>query len=332
MACSSSSSPASPVASDTDASPQVVLPVCDGGGLTVAFNPMYSAYDGMHTFSIPAIVVGANDNVVWSADSTYVGMMSDSERPNEVLLTMQSAGDTTIVVTSVDGTKCATAQLHIEQSTPQNWMIGEARYNDGKSVVLNSAAGTTLDQGSGGPACTSCHGETATGGLFTDVSHTPEQTGGFSDQDILNIVLHGEFPEGGAFDPNIVSYTAWHAFHQWDDIMPSQQLGIVTYLRSLTPEPQKGAPNFNVFMPDSGPPAVPDAAADAGATDGGQGDGGEPIDSGEVDSTVSTGFEGGAVDSGQPEASTVDAALDALASEAGPSDAGAAEPDAGESD
>jgi hypothetical protein len=307
-ACSSSSSPASPVATEAGASdatlPPVALPVCDGGGLTIAYNPMYSAYDGVHTFSIPAVVVGASDNVVWSADSTYVGMMADSERPNEVLLTMQSAGDTTIVVTSVDGTKCGTAQLHIEQSTTQNWMIGEARYNDGVSLVLNGAAGGTgspLEQGTGGPACTGCHGVTATGGPFTDVSHTPEQTGGFSDQDILNIVLHGDFPDGGYFDPSIVSYSAWHNFHQWDDIMPGQQLGIITYLRSLTPEPQKGEADFpNVS--GSGTPS--DSGADA---------------QGAIDA--------GAVDSGQPDTGTADAALDAPASEAGPSDAGAAEAD-----
>jgi hypothetical protein len=282
---------------------------------------MYSAYDGVHTFSIPAVVVGANDNVVWSADSTYVGLMADSERPNEILLTMQSAGDTTIVVQSVDGTKCGTAQLHIEQSTPQNWMIGEARYNDGVSLVLNGASGGTgspLEQGTGGPACTSCHGETATGGPFTDVSHTPEQTGGFSDQDILNIVLHGEFPDGGSgnpFDPSIVSFSAWHSFHQWDDIMPGQELGIITYLRSLTPEPQKGEANFGAFGTDSGSPTVTDAAADAqGSGDAGQTDGGGPVDSGHVDATVSGG--------------TADAALDAPAT----LDAGTAEPDAAETD
>src|ERR1700722_8151332 len=57
----------------------VALPTCDGGGLTVAFNPMYSAYDGVHTFSVPALVVGSSDNVVWSADSTFVGITPDME-------------------------------------------------------------------------------------------------------------------------------------------------------------------------------------------------------------------------------------------------------------
>jgi len=312
-ACSSSALPSPDTSVDgslaTATASEVVLPVCDGGGLTVAFNPMYSAYDnGVHQFTIPAVVVGSNDNVVWSADSAYVGMMADMERPNEVLLTMQAAGTTTIVVQSVDGTKCGSAQLIISPSTTQNWMIGEARYNDGISLVLNGASGGTgspLEQGSGGPACTSCHGETATGGPFTDVSHTPEQTGGFSDQDLLNIILHGDFPDGGNFDTSIVSYKAWHAFHQWDDIMPSQQLGIITYLRSLTPRPQDGQPNFCAFPGAAGCPIL-----DAGAA----------TDSGEVDSAVST------PDAGEAGSSPHEAGAD------GSVDTGAAEPDAGEAD
>jgi hypothetical protein len=338
-ACSSNSaSPSSPINDGGSASTvsQVALPVCDGGGLTVAFNPMYSAYDGVHDFSVPAVVVGANDNVVWSADSTYVGIMADNERPNEVLLTMLASGTTTIVVQSADGTKCGSAQLIISPSTSQNWMIGEARYNDGISLVLNGASGGTgspLEQGTGGPACTSCHGETATGGPFTDVSHTPEQTGGFSDQDLLNIILHGDFPDGGYFDPSIVAYKAWHAFHQWDDISADggQQLGIITYLRSLTPEPQKGEANFNAFMADSG--SGTSTVADGGTeTSTGEVDAGTVVDSGEVDSTVSS-----APEAGPPEASTVDASpLDAGTADASSSDAasdtGLTESDATEPD
>src|SRR5579872_5628278 len=115
----------------------------------------------------------------------------------------------------------------------------------------------------GGPACTNCHGETATNGPFTDVSHTPEQTGGFSDDEILNIVLHGTFPEGGYFDPTIAPYAAWQNFHRWADIQPDQQRGIITYLRSLTPAPQKGQVNFGAFALDASMGVAGDT--DAGA-------------------------------------------------------------------
>jgi len=225
---------------------------CTDGGLTIAFDPMYSAFDGTHTFAIPAVVNGSKTNVTWSADETMVGMQADTERPNEVLITALKPGFVVINVQSVDGTKCGSSLLTISAAKESDWEIGSKRYNDGQSVHLAAAASTgtgspleTSD--AGGPACTNCHGETATDSVFTDVSHTPEQTGGFSDQDLLGIILRGEFPDGGFFDDKIVSYEAWHGFHRWTDITPDQQTGIITYLRSLTPADQKGQVNFGAF-------------------------------------------------------------------------------------
>jgi hypothetical protein len=87
--------------------------------------------------------------------------------------------------------------------------------------------------------------------------------------------------------------------------MPSQQLGIITYLRSLTPRPQDGQPNFCAFPGAAGCPIL-----DAGAA----------TDSGEVDSAVST------PDAGEAGSSPHEAGAD------GSVDTGAAEPDAGEAD
>ncbi len=256
-ACSSSTAPP-PVAVTPAPIPKVA---CADGGLIVAFDPMYSAFDGTHMFQVPAVVRGSNGMVTWSADSTMVGMQSDDERPNEVLIQMLRAGNVAINVKSTDG-KCGSSLLFISAAADSDWQIGNLRYNDGKSVHLAAGAmpgtGSPLEEADGGPAmpaCTNCHGETATGGPFTDVSHTPEQTGGFSDDDLLNIILRGEFPggaDGGYFDPSIVNYEAWHNFHRWVDIQPDQQKGIITYLRSLTPAVQKGAPNFDAFDSGSG--------------------------------------------------------------------------------
>jgi hypothetical protein len=113
----------------------------------------------------------------------------------------------------------------------------------------------------GGTACTSCHGVTATTGPYRDVSHTPEQTGGFSDTDLIGIITQGIIPDGGYFDPSVIiatcdaggptaacyatAYDRWHSFHQWSDITPDQYAGIVVYLRSLEPMAQNGSPaNF----------------------------------------------------------------------------------------
>jgi len=302
-ACSSSSPSATPpVGPDAE----VVLPqaACTNGGLEVAFSPMYSGYipGGKHTFQVPALVGGSNGSVTWSADSTMVGMMADSERPNEVLITVLSAGNVVINVKSNDNPpRCGSSILEVTAATEADWEIGSARYNDGKSLHLQGGAvgpGSPLEQGGVGPACTNCHVETATNSIFVDVSHTPEQTGGFSDQDLINIITKGDFPDGGYFDSKIVSYIAWHNFHRWADITSDQLPGIIAYLRSLTPNDQKGAVDFNNFNeqvddagedssvedaePESGPvdagPGSMDAAADAGSADGGDataGDGGD---------------------------------------------------------
>ncbi len=264
VACSGSSTSAQALGSNA------LLPgsnaSCPDAGLRVAFNPMYSAYDGTHTFQIPAIVVGSSGTVTWKADSSMVRMESNGQNSNSVMITTRKAGTVTIELSSSDG-KCGVAQLYISPATASDWKIGNARYNNGTTLDLSgtmSGTGSPLETPSGGPACTNCHGVTATNSIFTDVSHTPEQTGGFSDNDLVNIVVHGQFPDGGYFDSNIVSYYSWQGFHRWADITPDHQKGIITYLRSLTPEPQKGSVNFGALDVDSGS-ADEDAASEADA-------------------------------------------------------------------
>ena len=122
-------------------------------------------------------------------------------------------------------------------------------------------------------ACTNCHGDNANG-PFKDVAHTPEQTGGFSDDQLVGIFTQGNVPDGGYFDESIVPYQAWTRFHQWD-MTDDEAKGVVVYLRSLTPEDQNGSANFGGKRdggprPDGGkkPPST-DASTDldAGAPD-----------------------------------------------------------------
>jgi hypothetical protein len=228
---------------------------------------MYSAYidNGLHSFQVPAVVYGTDNEVTWYADSNMVEMQKDEERNNEVLLTMRKAGTTTIAVQSTDG-KCATAPVNISEALESDWMIGNARYNNGSSLHISGdvEGGSPLESGMGGPACTNCHGLTATNGPFVNVSHTPEQTGGFSDDDILNIVLHGTFPTNAYFDWSITAYPNYQMFHRWADIKQDQQRGIVVYLRSLPPIVQRGSVNFGFFDQDGGAGVVTggDAAAE----------------------------------------------------------------------
>jgi hypothetical protein len=206
------------------------------------------------------------------------------------------AGQVTVIATESDGS-CGTSVLTITQNTVNDWMIGSARYNNGTALMpympdggfpgfdgnfpdggfifdgnfpdgfsfdgsfFPGADATSIAEVDGGTACTNCHGPTATNGPFKTVSHTPEQTGGFSDTELANIILNGQVPEGGYFDPSVLvpgcdggaTCTAqamgiWHYFHRWSDITPDELPGVICYLRSLTPQAQAGMSNFGGFF------------------------------------------------------------------------------------
>jgi hypothetical protein len=225
-------------------------------GLVISFNPMYSAFDGKHNFDLPAVAV-TNADVLWTtSDQSMVGIMVDQDLSNGITIHMLKAGDVTIRARSNDA-MCGSAQLHITAAKESDWEIGNARYNNGASLhaAMSTSGGMSVfETDGGGPACTACHGMQAHN-IFQDVAHTPQQTGGFSDDDMLNIVLNGQVRDGGYFDPSIISYPNWQIFHQWKDITPDQQPGIVVYLRSLTPEAQNGTIDLNGMATPTGTPA-----------------------------------------------------------------------------
>jgi hypothetical protein len=259
-------------------------PNVDGGhllcatpdGLPIKFNPMYSGFDGVHTYQVPAFVGGVDPaSLTWgSSDPT---MVSFQPYVSGIMITTMKAGDVTIVART--SSACGTAPLHITQFTVDDWNAGNARYNSSGALNFCLDGGLPFDAGdfdgnfSGfdaagrfdgsncmnlpanftnpfecvpPPACTNCHGPVGNAkifgmSLFSDVSHTPEQTGGFSDDDLVNVFVHGTIPPGGYFDNNIICYPNWHQFHTWWDIStPAEQKGVVSYLRSLTPKEQLG--------------------------------------------------------------------------------------------
>jgi cytochrome c553 len=244
---------------------------CTQNALTILFNPMYSAYDGVHTFQLPAIVNGidpANVKITWSVADPSMVQLDPDPATGRVMMTMQKAGKTTISAQA--GGLCGSAPLTITAATPDDWMAGSKRYNDG--VTLTAGGGAQSADGAAAAqqaACTNCHGDTANA-TFKDVAHTPEQTGGFSDDELTDIFTRGTIPSGGYFDATIVPYALWQIFHQWD--VGSDAKGVVVYLRSLTPATQKGSFNIGALF-DGG---VPDGgfqrpeggfAGDAGASE-----------------------------------------------------------------
>lgn len=260
---------------------------CTTSTVPIVFNPMYSAYvtDNQSgqtlSFQVPAVV---NDSVIdpstvtWAASDTSVVSLATDPTTGGEMITVQKPGTVTIVAQIANG-GCGTSTLTITPATYAQWQAGNGRYNNNVALDFRCLGGGTTTRDGGpcpdaGPACTQCHGPTANAGIgFNDVGHTPEQTGGFSDQDLIAIITTGTVPgcgtgstcptaDSGYFDPSIVSYSNWQQFHQWTDIQGDQAQAMVVYLRSLTPAPQGGSSDFG------------------GHYDGGHGDGGHHHDGG----------------------------------------------------
>ncbi len=260
VACSSSSNNGGNGSSGggNGASPCTTTIACTKSELNIVFAPMYSAYitddNGAHTFKVPAIVDGISDPsnpgaVTWGVSDPSAVSCATDPTTGGVMITVQKAEDVTIVA-QVGGASgvCGSSKLTVTPAVDSDWQAGNARYNSNVPLYTGCVGiGRQMPEGGcpdAGPACTACHGPTAMAAFgFQDIAHTPEQTGGFSDDDLVNIFVNGTVPDGGYFDDSIVSYNRWQRFHTWTDVQPIAK-GMVVYLRSLEPTPQMGTSNF----------------------------------------------------------------------------------------
>jgi hypothetical protein len=163
------------------------------------------------------------------------------------MITVQKAGTVTIVANA--GGLCGTSLLTITDATADDWEVGSLRYNNGVKLPMGRRGPGERDAAaSDGPtatevSCTNCHGDTALTGPFKTVAHTPQQTGGFSDDELKDLFRNGKIPAGkeSYFDFNAVMLTPqmWSRIHQWD-VSDEEAKGVITYLRSLPPTPQTG--------------------------------------------------------------------------------------------
>jgi hypothetical protein len=270
-------------------------PNVDGGmlscstpnGLPIKFNPVYSGYDGVHSYQVPVFVEGVDPgSVTWGAsDPSYVSM-----QPYVVgiMITTLKAGEVDIVARA--GSKCGTTHLTITQYQASDWTTGNSRYNNGNPLNLNllalppALAGMVTDGGFSTAdgsmydaasvctssnftgltnpfemppaACTNCHGAGSNGTvlgktIFSDVQHTPEQTGGFSDVQLTNLFVNGVVPDGGYFSAAITPECIWTRWHEWQDIdSGAAQAGMRSYLRAIVPQEQTGCFDLlNMAMP-----------------------------------------------------------------------------------
>jgi hypothetical protein len=195
--------------------------------LNIDFSPMYSGYDGMHTYQVPATISNAAvtgiANVSWSASDPSVVNLAPASDGIGVLITTKKAGQVTITATT--GNAVGKSLLTVAAYTPQQWAAGQARYMSGAA---------------GAPSCLSCHDPAAAAAMASDsgrtVEHTPQQTGGFNDVQLRRVFMNGELPDSDA-NPLHISPTRFAGFHTWQ-ASDVEADGLVVFLRSLTPKSQ----------------------------------------------------------------------------------------------
>lgn len=200
--------------------------------LDIFFNPMYSGYDGVHTYQVPATIDNGNNamsvtGVTWSASDSSLVDLTPAPNGTDVMITTKGAGD--VVITATTDNAIGKAPLHITSFTPDQWAAGQTRYTSGDSTTLGMQLHGSTDKY---VQCTSCHGTMAA------IEHTPEQTGGFSDEEMKGIILHGTLPPQDLMVDIHGGAAQFKAFHQWMVASDDEANGLVAYLRSLPPKAQ----------------------------------------------------------------------------------------------
>jgi len=247
--------------------------VQDWAALDVIYDTTYSAFDGVHPFKVPYHVL---DTEVELADwfSIPAGAVSFDVDPD--LETMGGGVIATIVeyhpeitIGVQSGMLGGTAPLFVTEATEEEWLVGEARYDNGTNYEFpelgpDEFAALLLDPSWSPPAppdncsCISCHSSNA---MYFEIQHTPTQAARFSDEQLMNIMTMGMKPEGVGFRilPEMLgektNVEIYEEFHTWTG--SEQELkGLVVYLRSLAPTGQGDIklPDGTYVEPGSMPP------------------------------------------------------------------------------
>jgi hypothetical protein len=236
---------------------EMLDPDVDWTALELIFPRMYSAWDGVHVFQVPVRVDGATVELSdWRAiPSSAVSFDPDpsSENGGVLITVLEPVEEITIAAST--GPIGGTAPLYVTEATPEQWEMGEARYNNGVEYDLPmiNLADLLLDPNYMPPetptnlACNNCH---TSGAKYLEIQHTPAQAAYISDDDLKTILTQGMKPEGISYSvlPPELEYL-YADFHTWD-ASDEEIEGLIVYLRSLTPESQGDIviPD-NVFIP-----------------------------------------------------------------------------------
>jgi hypothetical protein len=229
----------------------------------ISFSPMYSAFDGTHEYavtpSVPSAAEGSKDSdpvmastIKWDVDGAFLKRDEFPELTAAVKLTTKKAGSTTVKVTAktLAGVQIrGEAKLTISPAQQNEWDAGEARYNNGMMITWMRPVMAASGEGTCGlpvtielpksSACGNCHAATS----MITIEHTPTQTAGYSNEDLINIFTTGAKPAGGTFNSPFLRSAPmpdciYAAFHTWE-MTDDEKKGIIWKLRSIPPKVQE---------------------------------------------------------------------------------------------
>jgi hypothetical protein len=209
-----------------------------GEPLVIFFPKLNSAYipGSDRKFKVPAVVQGVRADKWTCSDPNALDFEIDGVM-NGVMITTKKAGD--FMITATAGKRTGTVPIHVTAATEDDYTRGEARYNNAIQLMFTpgmfmGAQGGMVTFGMNNVSCKNCHGS---GANFLAVEHTPQQTGGYTDDEIKNIFENGMKPPGAKWGslPGIMNF--YPQFHKWAASDEEYQ-GLVVYLRSMEPKSQ----------------------------------------------------------------------------------------------
>jgi hypothetical protein len=232
----------------------------------ISFSPMYSAFDdNMHEYavtpSVPSAMAGMTNadpivasSIKWTVDGAFVKQDEFPELTAAIKLTTKKAGDTKVKVsakTMSGQTVRGETDLKISTAAQSEWDVGEARYNNGMMIQWMRPMMAAPGEGlcglpiasfdvSTAAACGNCHNPM---NAAITVEHTPTQTAGYSNEDLINIFSTGQKPAGAVFNSPLLKMAPmpdciYAAFHTWD-MTDDEKAGIIWKLRSIPPKVQE---------------------------------------------------------------------------------------------
>jgi hypothetical protein len=241
----------------------------------IQFTPMYSAFGGSQTYSLTPYVPSADPaskdtdpvmaaTIKWTVDGGFAKQEPFADLPGGIKLTTKKTGSTTVSLTATTaaGNKVrAESKLNISAANDEDWQKGDMRYSGGTAIdfaaMFGRGAMGGMAMAPSGPgvcglpfninaalpkdaSCTNCHN---TGASAIAVEHTPTQTAGYSDEQLIAIFTQGQKPAGYQFNSVFLKMLPqpdciYAMFHTWQ-IDDDTKKGIVLKLRSIEPKKQE---------------------------------------------------------------------------------------------